>query len=139
MAIEDINGRPLKTENKASEEEQAMKEAMDGGRPLQVSRLREGQLQLAFNDTANKRIGAISYLKSLEMKKIQQKAVGEDPELIAMYKEVSRLNNEVMGLVAEINHRRADQDERRAAELDIVLYSDAEFFGIPAAADKGEG
>lgn len=127
--IEDINGKPLKTDAKAEADEQALKKEMEGGTPLKVSRLREGQLMLAFMDTASKRLGAIGYMKQLQAQKMQRAEVGESPELVAMYQEVGRLEAEVVGLVAEINDRAAERDEARAAKEGIELYSDREFFG----------
>jgi len=129
MAIEDINGQPLKSDAKTEADEAAMKEEMQGGKALKISRLRQGQLMLAFMDTATKRLGAIGYMKQLEMKKAQMGEVGENPELTAMYNEVSRLEAEVVGLVAEINHRFLAQDEARAKAEDVELYSDEQFFG----------
>lgn len=132
MAIEDLNGRPLNSEGKTKSDEEAIKEAMKGSKPLQVSRLREGQLLLAFHDTATKRLGAIGYMKQLEAQKMQRAAqgeIGEHPELAAMYQECGRLEAEVMGLVAEINERAQERDAMRASKLGVDLYTDEEFFG----------
>lgn len=129
MAIEDVNGNPLKSDAKTEADEAAMKKEMEGGVPLKISRLRQGQLMLAFMDTATKRLGAIGYMKQLEMKKMQTGEVGENRELTAMYGEVARLEAEVVGLVAEINHRFLAQDEARAKAEGVELYSDQEFFG----------
>jgi hypothetical protein len=129
MAIEDLNGQPLKTEATTAADEAAMKKEMEGGVPLKISRLRQGQLMLAFMDTATKRLGAIGYMKQLQMKKAQMGEIGENPELTAMYNEVARLEAEVVGLVAEINHRFLAQDEARAKAEDVELYSDEQFFG----------
>ena len=138
--ITDGSGKPIQSE-KAKEEQKAEKaEAAEqrGERSLQISRLRTGQLLLAFIDAANKRIGAVGFMRQLEEQKQQQGIVGKVPQLELMYDEVMRLEAQVVGLVEEINVRFVDRDEQMAVAEGVELYTNKEFFGRSQGEDGQE-
>ena len=128
--ITDASGKEIKSD-KAKEQEDAEGDKNQEKVGMQVVRMRTGHLLLVMAEVANRRLGAMAYLKRLEEAKIQQKVVGEAPEIIAMYGEVAKIEAEVQGLVAVFNARFQDRDQIFADNNGVELYTDDEFFGRP--------
>lgn len=128
--ITDAKGNEIKSD-RAKEHDEAADDKNQEKVGLQVARMRTGHLLLVMAEVANRRLGAMAYLKRLEEAKIKQKVVGDAPEIIAMYGEVAKIEAEVQGLVAVFNARFQDRDQIFADNHGVELYSDDEFFGRP--------
>ena len=132
--ITDSSGNKIESDKAKEQKEAEIQEAVDKNEEnvgLQVARMRTGHLLLVMSEVANRRLGAMAYLKRLETAKIEQGIVGDAPEILAMYGEVAKIEAEVQGLVGVFNARFQDRDQIFADNNGVELYSDDEFFGRP--------